>query len=92
MSPSQFRAINKNGVQAEFDLTLGHPNKNVVVDYDEGLDGATINYPFESYMKVWTVYGRVEEIRWNLPEEKGTKRTPTIIYKLPLHTVPNAND
>jgi len=69
MTPSQFRAMNSGGVKAEFDLIVGHPNEDIVVRYDESIDSATVRYPTESHMKVWSVYGRVEEIRWVLPGE-----------------------
>lgn len=70
MSPSQFRAISKNGVQTEFDLTVGHPKNDVVVDFSESTHDASIDNPHEYLMKVWTVSGQIEEIRWFLPGEK----------------------
>lgn len=70
MSPSQFRTINKLGIRAEVDLILGHPNEDVVVKFSDTIEAATIHFPVEGHMKVWTVYGRFEEIRWFLPGEK----------------------
>ncbi|MBX7134795.1 MAG: hypothetical protein K1X67_19170 [Fimbriimonadaceae bacterium] len=81
MSPSQFRAINKAGVMAEVDITIGHPKHDVTVEYQESVNDATIEHPVQSYMKVWTVYGRIEEIRWALPGEKPAKGAMAVLWR-----------
>lgn len=77
MTPSQFREINRSGVKVELDLVVGHPNKNTAVSYSESIDSATLKYPIESHMRVWSVDGRVKEVRWILPG--GTQ--PTQIWR-----------
>ena len=70
MNPTQFREISKQGVKAEMDFTIGHANTNQTVRFSDLVDDATISDPSETRMKVWIVYGRVDEVRWLLPNEK----------------------
>lgn len=64
----------------EVDLTLRRPENDVVVSFSKAINAATIHDPVESHMKVWTVYGRFEEVRWFLPGEKQT----TLVWKRQL--------
>lgn len=67
MSPAQFRTITKSGVKTEIDFTIGHPDREVAVGFDDTTHDATIDHPVQSHMKVWTVYGEIDDIRWILP-------------------------
>lgn len=70
MSPSQFRSIMKNGVQAEIDFTIGNSKNSSVVEFEERLDKATIDNPIQTHWKFWTLNGQESAIRWFLPGEK----------------------
>lgn len=84
ISPSQFRAIKKWGVKKELTFTVGVPNTDIPVDFLESVNSATIDNPVESHIKAWTVSGRIDEIKWLLPEDK----TATSVWK---RTVYNPN-
>jgi len=70
MTPDQFREIKKRGVRTEIDMTVGHPKHDEPVTFSDTLDEATVSDPIETRMRVWTVFGRLNEIRWILPGEK----------------------
>lgn len=67
MTPAQFRDLIKKGVRAEVDFLVGHPKSNVIVSFSDTVEGATLSHAFETYMKVWTISGRVLGVRWILP-------------------------
>ena len=67
MSPAQFRALTKNGVRAEVDFLVGHPNSKLIVEFSDTVEAANLSHAFETYMKVWTITGRVLAVRWVLP-------------------------
>ena len=76
MSPSVYRKIQKDGIRAESDFTIGNPSEQELVRYSDETEPATAAEPYEDRMKVWTVYAKVKQIRWFIPEEG----TPVVIW------------
>jgi len=66
MSPSQFRAIQTKGMQAQVDFLVGHEN-DVTVQFSDVVNAAKLDYPFESRMRVWSIRGEFTALRWKLP-------------------------
>lgn len=66
MTPAQFRTIQAKGFVAEVDFTVTHQD-DITVTFDSGLHAATINSPTESRMRVWTINGDFQAVRWMLP-------------------------
>ena len=74
MSPAQFRAIKKNGITAEYDLTVGRADNQPVVGLESTISNPTSSDPYQTTMNVWTISGIFEEIRWVLPLGGGMTR------------------
>ncbi|MBI5006432.1 MAG: zinc ribbon domain-containing protein [Nitrosomonadales bacterium] len=83
MSPSQYREIINNGVQAEIDFSIRQPSKGYVVKYGEGEKEATISDPTHSNNKVWTINGIIDGVRYFLPGSKD----PVTVIKAPSEVV-----
>ncbi len=76
MSPTVYRKIQKQGIRAESDFTIGDPSQQELVTYSDETHPATAAEPDEVRMKVWSVFGRLKQIRWLVPEQS----TPLVIW------------
>lgn len=81
MSPSQFRTIKMNGVQAEIDFIVGYPDKDITVAKSSRFSEAEVSIPVELSSTHWNINGTIEELRWILPGDKKAitiwKRDPS---------------
>jgi hypothetical protein len=67
MSADQYRTLKRSGGKAEVDLLIGMPSVNIPVDFSDTTDDATQETPTQYRMRVWTIYGRYQAIRFQLP-------------------------
>jgi hypothetical protein len=79
-TPSEFREIKRSGVQVDVDFTIGELRdfrSDVVVDFDEAHFEATVSKPVETNLKVWRVFGQINELWWRIPG----RPTPVSIWR-----------
>jgi len=67
MSAPQYRFIKESGVSVEIDFTLLPLKSNVAVEFENVINEATVEHPVESRIRLWSLAGRIEAIRWRLP-------------------------
>jgi len=69
--PSVYRKIQKEGVRAEADFTVGLHGEQELINYSDSILPATGENPIETRVKVWVVYAKLRQIRWSIPGEIG---------------------
>lgn len=73
MTPAQYRIAYDKGLKAEVEFEILDSNsdsKKPIVEFTGGSSGATISDPSDISMKVWTIYGDIKTVRYQLPGSK----------------------
>ena len=66
-TPSQYRALTSDGVQAKFHVIVGAPKGEHVVDFQVLEHGATISDPVQTRTRLWEVNVQFDKITFILP-------------------------